>query len=83
MPAAGVASRDRERVKVLLAVTRSPMSTVGIAGRAGLRCEDTRSALESLRRKGLVRWHAYGTVQAKQHITPLGEYVAGLLRARP
>lgn len=78
-----LATRDRERVKVLLAVNRTPMSTVDIAGRAGLRCEDTRSALESLRRKGLVRWHAHGTVQAKQHITPLGEYVQTLLRSRP
>ncbi len=76
------ATRDRERVKVLLAVNRTPMSTVDIAGRAGLRCEDTRSALESLRRKGLVRWHAR-TVPAKQHITPLGEYVAQMVRARP
>lgn len=75
------ATRDRERVKVLLAVSREPMSTVDIAARAGLRCEDTRSALESLRRRGLVRWHAKSSGQARQHITPLGEYVAGLVKA--
>lgn len=73
-------TRDRERVKVLLAMTRSPMSTVEIAGRAGLRCEDTRSALESLRRKDLVRWHV-SSGPAQQHISPFGEYVAGLVKA--